>query len=64
MSNVEQYQDANGVVVDAVYITGPTILNTINGEEVGEVGQVLISPPNSKPSLLDAAAFQNSFTPI
>ncbi len=58
------YQDTNGIQVDVFQLVGPSIINTINGEKVGEDGQYLIFLPNSKPEILTQEVFNASFTKV
>lgn len=55
------YRDSDGVIVDALELSAPTVINTINGERVGEAGQYLVSLPDGKLVILNADSFAAAF---
>lgn len=55
------YTDTDGVLVDIEIMTAPTIINTVQGEQVAIAGQYLARPENEKPFLLDAETLASSF---
>lgn len=59
-----KYKDTDGVSVEIDAITGPTIVNTIYGEQVGILGEFLVRPENSNPFFIDAETLASSFTPV
>lgn len=58
------YQDKEGVQIEAIQLTGPTLLNTKDGEISAEAGQYLLSITKQYPIILDASVFEESFTLI
>lgn len=56
------YIDTEGTEVEAIQLSGPTVLNTINGERCAEIGDWMINVPNGI-VVLDNAAFTSSFVP-
>jgi len=58
---MNRYTDINGVTVEALLVSAPTILNTIHGEIVATAGQWVVNLPNSMPAVLSAEDFAVSF---
>lgn len=62
--HMKTYQDINGETCQAVCLEGPTILNTINGEQCGEAGQwaVYVAANEGRPAILNGDQFASAFT--
>lgn len=64
MEKMDTYIDTEGVECKAIQLTGPTILNTLEGERCGETGQWALYSGDLKPVLVDEKLFDASFTKV
>lgn len=61
---MDKYVDREGVECEAFQLNGPTVLNTLNGEQCGEAGQWALYAPGLKPVLIENDVFAESFTKV
>lgn len=58
---MKEYVDINGDVALALQLQGPTILNTIEGEKVGESGEWMITLSDGRVYVMGDEIFNKSF---
>jgi hypothetical protein len=58
---MKEYVDINGDVILAFQLQGPTLLNTIEGEKVGECGDWMLTLADGRTHILSDEIFINSF---
>lgn len=61
---MDRYVDTEGAECEAMQLTGPTVLNTLSGEQCGEAGQWALYVPGKMPVLLEHDVFVASFTKV
>jgi hypothetical protein len=59
---MDKYIDSEGVECEAFQLEGPTILNTLNGEQCGEAGQWALYATEKLPVFVENDIFLASFT--
>lgn len=58
---MKEYVDINGDAALAFQLQGPTILNTIEGEKVGECGEWIITLSDGRVYVMGDEIFNKSF---
>ena len=61
---MELYQDSNGEQVYCIQLTGPTILNTVEGEKCAEETDWMVLLPNGKCAVVKNETFVQGFTKV